>query len=153
MTKGLSGEDVLNMAIFEDTENSGAKQVGSSLSGERVAGFGPRNELQLSIVAQAGDMVVGGLNGSTHWGWCYIRQLWVHADWRRRGLGHRLMAETEALARARNCTGLYVDTFDPGAASFYERAGFERCGPLLDYPDTPWSVFYRKRLELETGSA
>jgi len=146
MTKWLSGEDALNMAIFEDTENSGAKQVGSSLSAEIVAGFGPRNELPFSIVARAGDTVVGGLNGSTHWGWCYIRQLWVHADWRRGGLGHRLMAETEALARARNCTGLYVDTFDPGAASFYERAGFERFGRIEDFPPGHARTFLQKRL-------
>ena len=28
----------------------------------------------------------------------------------------------------------------------YERGGFTRCGPVLDYPDTGWSVFYEKLL-------
>jgi putative acetyltransferase len=28
----------------------------------------------------------------------------------------------------------------------YERGGFTRCGPVLDYPDTGWSVFYEKEL-------
>ena len=146
MTKGLNREDALNIAIFQDTENSGAKHIGSSLSAEIVAGFGPRNELPLSIVAHAGDAVVGGLNGSTHWGWCYIRQLWVHADWRRRGLGRRLMEEVETLARARNCAGLYVDTFDSGAASFYERAGFEHFGRIEDFPPGYVRTFLQKRL-------
>ena len=29
----------------------------------------------------------------------------------------------------------------------YERGGFTRCGPVLDYPDTGWSVFYEKALQ------
>jgi putative acetyltransferase len=28
----------------------------------------------------------------------------------------------------------------------YERGGFTRCGPVLDYPDTGYSVFYEKSL-------
>ena len=146
MTNQLRRDDTLNIAIFDDTENSGAKHTASALGAEIAAGFGPRDEWPLSIVARSGDAVVGGLNGSTHWGWCYIRQLWVHADWRRRGLGHRLMAEVETLARARSCVGLYVDTFDPGAASFYERAGFERFGRIADFPPGHARTFLMKRL-------
>jgi GNAT superfamily N-acetyltransferase len=88
------------------------------LAEEIAAGFGPRDEAPLSIVAYAADAVVGGLNGATHWGWCYIRHLWVREDWRRRGLGLRLLAEAERHTRARHCAGVYVDTFDSGAARF-----------------------------------
>src|ERR1700748_3448240 len=99
MTKAFDGQDGLSISIFSDTDNSGAAQVATSLSGEVLADFGSRDEAPLSIVARDGDMVVGGLSGSTHWGWCYIRHLWVDADWRRRGLGRRLLAEVEAEAR------------------------------------------------------
>jgi putative acetyltransferase len=34
----------------------------------------------------------------------------------------------------------------PAAWTVYERAGFTRCGPVLDYPDVAWSVFYEKPL-------
>jgi putative acetyltransferase len=34
----------------------------------------------------------------------------------------------------------------PAAWRVYERAGFARCGPVLDYPDSVWSVFYEKAL-------
>src|ERR1700722_2692326 len=145
MAERLDREDRLTITIFADTENSGAAHTASSLAAEIVAGFGPRDELPLAIVANAGDAVVGGLNGSTHWGWCYIRHLWVQADWRRRGLGQRLLAEAEVQARARQCVGLYVDTFDPGAASFYERAGFERFGRIDDFPPGHARTFLRKR--------
>jgi ribosomal protein S18 acetylase RimI-like enzyme len=146
MTKGLDVEDTLNIAIFNDTDNSGAAQVAAALAAEVTADFGPRNESPLSIVAREGDAVIGGLNGSTHWGWLYIRHLWVAPDWQRRGLGRRLLAEAEAQARARQCTGLYVDTFNPGAVVFYERAGFALVGRIEDFPPGHTRTFLRKRL-------
>ncbi len=151
MTEGLEGEDRLSIAIFDESGNSGAACVAASLAAEIAAGFGPRDELPLAIVAYAGDMVaddavVGGLNGSTHWGWCYIRHLWVREDWRRRGLGQRLLAEAETQARARQCAGLYVDTFDAGAASFYERSGFTPFGRIEGFPPGHTRIFLCKRL-------
>jgi ribosomal protein S18 acetylase RimI-like enzyme len=146
MAERLDREDTLTITISADTENAGAGHVAASLAAEIVAGFGPRDELPLSIVARAGDAVVGGLNGSSHWGWCYIRHLWVDAEWRHRGLGGRLLAEAETQARARDCVGLYVDTFDPGAAAFYERAGFERFGRIEDFPPGHARTFLLKRL-------
>lgn len=149
MTTGFGDEDPLSIAVFDDTGNSGAVRVASALAAEIAAGFAPRDEAPLAIVAYAGDAVVGGLNGSTHWGWCYIRHLWVEADWRDRGLGRRLLAEAEALARTRQCLGLYVDTFDGGAATFYERAGFARFGRIDDFPPGHTRTFLQKRLTPE----
>jgi ribosomal protein S18 acetylase RimI-like enzyme len=146
MAERLDREDALTITISGDTDNAGAKQVAASLAAEIVAGFGPRDELPLSIVANAGDAVVGGLNGSSHWGWCYIRHLWVHEDWRKRGLGRRLLAEAETQARARQCVGLYVDTFDPDAVALYERAGFERFGRIEDFPPGHARTFLIRRL-------
>jgi ribosomal protein S18 acetylase RimI-like enzyme len=152
MTKTPEIEDALTIAIFDDpqngdTQHNGAALVASSLAAEIVADFGPRAELPLSIVAQVGDVVVGGLNGSTHWSWCYIRHFWVEADWRRRGLGRRLLSEAEREARARNCVGLYVDTFNPAAAAFYERAGFARFGRLDDFPPGHARIFLQKTVQ------
>ena len=151
MAERLDREDTLTITISADTENAGARHVAVSLAAEIVAGFGPRDELPLSIVASAGDTVVGGLNGSSHWGWCYIRHLWVDADWRKRGLGLRMLAEAEIQARARHCVGLYVDTFDPGAVSFYERAGFARFGRIEDFPPGHARTFLLKRLTPGAG--
>jgi ribosomal protein S18 acetylase RimI-like enzyme len=149
MTERLDRENSPSIAVFDDTANSGAEFVAASLAAEIASGFGPPNGLPLSIIATEADAVVGGLNGVTHWGWCYIRHLWVHADWRRRGLGHRLLAEAETQARTRQCVGLYVDTFDPGAAAFYERAGFARFGRIDDFPPGHARIFLRKTLTPE----
>jgi ribosomal protein S18 acetylase RimI-like enzyme len=152
MAERLDREDPLTITISADTENAGSKHVASSLAAEIVAGFGPREESPLSIIANAGGSVAGGLNGSSHWGWCYIRHLWVQADWRHRGLGRRLLAEAEIQARARHCVGLYVDTFDPGAVLFYERAGFERFGRIEDFPLGHARTFLCRRLRPGGGS-
>jgi ribosomal protein S18 acetylase RimI-like enzyme len=147
MAKGLGGEDGLSIAVFDDTNHSAAAQIAASLATEVAVDFGPRTETPLSIVATENGAVVGGLNGSTHWGWCYIRHLWVAAEWRRRGLGYRLLAEADTQARARHCVGLYVDTFDPGAVAFYERAGFARFGRIDDFPPGHARTFLRKTLD------
>jgi ribosomal protein S18 acetylase RimI-like enzyme len=146
MTEGLDRGDPPSIAVFDDTANSGSEFVAAALAAEIATGFGPPNGLPLAIVARAGDAVVGGLNGVSHWGWCYIRHLWVHTDWRRRGLGHRLLAEAETQANVRQCVGLYVDTFDPGAAAFYERAGFAPFGRIEDFPPGHARIFFRKKL-------
>jgi GNAT superfamily N-acetyltransferase len=146
MTEGLDSGDPPSITVLGDTGNSGAAHVASSLAAEIAAAFGPRDETPLSIVATAGDAVVGGLNGSTHWGWCYIRHLWVQADWRRRGLGHSLLAEAESQARARQCVGLYVDTFDVRAATFSERSGFMQFGQIDGFPPGHRRRFLHKTL-------
>jgi GNAT superfamily N-acetyltransferase len=145
MTKGWAHECALTIAVFDEVGNSGAACVSASLAAEIAAGFAKRDERPLSIVARDGDAIAGGLNGATHWGWCYIRQLWVQAAWRRRGLGRRLLEEAEMLAQSRGCGGLYVDTFDPRAALFYERAGFVAFGRIEGFPPGHARIFLQKR--------
>jgi ribosomal protein S18 acetylase RimI-like enzyme len=140
---------LLRITVSDDSGNSGAAVVVASLAAEIAAGFGPKNEAPLSIVAYDGEAVAGGLNGSMHWGWCYIRHLWVEASWRRRGLGRRLLDEAEVLAQARGCVGLYVDTFDAGAAAFYERAGFAVFGRIEGFPPGHARYFLQKKLASE----
>ena len=34
------------------------------------------------------------------------------------------------------------------SARLYRKAGFESCGPLLDYPATPFTAFFQKSLSI-----
>jgi len=67
---------------------------------------------------------------------------------RGRGIGAAIVGQIERLARAEGIGRLVLETGDrhPAAWAVYERAGFTRCGPVLAYPDTTWSVFYEKPL-------
>jgi putative acetyltransferase len=64
------------------------------------------------------------------------------------GIGGRILERIEALARDEGLTRLVLETGHAHHAAYrvYERGGFTRSGPVLDYPDTGWSVFYAKDL-------
>ncbi|MDQ3951216.1 MAG: GNAT family N-acetyltransferase [Gemmatimonadota bacterium] len=64
----------------------------------------------------------------------YIRTIAVHADWRSRGLGRRLIwfAEERIFRESPNVF-LCVSSFNPRARSLYERLGYETVGELRDY--------------------
>jgi len=146
MTETWDGEGELTIAVFDDPQNSAAACVAASLAADIAARFAARNECPVSIIARAAGAVAGGLNGSTHWGWFYIRHLWVAEKWRRRGLGRLLLAEAETQAKSRSCGGIYVDTFDADAALFYERSGFVSCGRVEEFPPGHTRIFLHKRL-------
>jgi len=58
------------------------------------------------------------------------------------------VARIETMAREEGLKRLVLETGDSHYAAWkvYENAGFGRCGPVLDYPDVKWSVFYDKAL-------
>ena len=64
------------------------------------------------------------------------------------GVGGAILERIEALAREEGLARLVLETGHVHHAAYrvYERGGFTQCGPVLDYPDTGWSVFYEKAL-------
>jgi GNAT superfamily N-acetyltransferase len=121
--------------------------VAARLGEDIAAQFGPRDEAPLSIALRDGDELLGGLNGVAHWRWLYIRHVWVAPAQRGQGLGARLLEEAERIARQRGCIGVYIDTFEPRVAQFYERAGFVRVGEIADFPLGAQRIFLSKRLD------
>lgn len=84
-----------------------------------------------------------------------VKRMYTRPASQGRGIGGRILAAIEDLAREEGVTHLVLETGDrhPAAWRVYERAGFTRCGPVLDYPDSGWSVFYEKRLASEERAA
>ncbi|TPJ76761.1 GNAT family N-acetyltransferase [Mesorhizobium sp. B2-6-2] len=77
-----------------------------------------------------------------------IKRMYTRPSHRGRKIGAEIVARVEALARQEGLKRLVLETGDRHLAAWtvYERAGFSRCGPVLDYPDSEWSVFYEKSL-------
>jgi putative acetyltransferase len=77
-----------------------------------------------------------------------VKRMYTRPVYQGRGIAGAILGRIEALARGDGLRRLVLETGDrhPAAWRVYERGGFTRCGPVLDYPDTPWSVFYEKRL-------
>ena len=110
------------------------------------AWIGPSNEQPVKLVARDDEGVVGGLIGHTRWRWLYVAKLWVHERARGRGVGTKLLAAAEELARSRGCTGVSLDTFEYQARPFYEKLGYELFGTLDGYPPGYRQFFLRKKL-------
>jgi putative acetyltransferase len=77
-----------------------------------------------------------------------VKRMYTRPSHRGRRIGAVIVERIEALARCEGLWRLVLETGDrhPAAWAVYERAGFSRCGPVLDYPDSPYSVFYEKDL-------
>lgn len=77
-----------------------------------------------------------------------VKRMFTRPSHRGQKIGARIVERIEALARQEGLARLVLETGDrhPAAWAVYERAGFVRCGPVLDYPDSEWSVFYSKDL-------
>lgn len=77
-----------------------------------------------------------------------VKRMYTLPSQQGQGIGGRILERIEALARGEGLTRLVLETGHVHDAAYrvYERGGFTRCGPVLDYPDTGWSVFYEKPL-------
>jgi putative acetyltransferase len=80
-----------------------------------------------------------------------VKRMYTRPSHQGQGLGGRILAEVETLARREGLTRLVLETGDRHVAAWrvYERSGFSRCGAVLDYPDSGYSVFYEKALVAE----
>ena len=109
--------------------------------------LGPADDQPVKFVARdSTGVVVGGILGHTRWRWLYIAKLWVDERARGHGVGTRLMAAAEDLARSRGCTDVSLDTFEYQARPFYEKLGYELFGTLEGYPPGARQYYWRKRL-------
>ena len=100
----------------------------------------------LFVRAHTDGALAGGLNGSTYWRWLHVRHLWVHADFRRGGLGRELLTSAETEAKQRGCVGVELDTFSFQARGFYGRMGYAVFGTLDDCPPGHSRYFMYKRI-------
>ena len=67
-----------------------------------------------------------------------IKRMWIHPDWRGLGLGSRLLARLEALAREHGRVRVVLDTNETlaEAIALYERAGYRS---IERYNDNPYA--------------
>ncbi|HEU0158727.1 MAG TPA: GNAT family N-acetyltransferase [Hyphomicrobiaceae bacterium] len=77
-----------------------------------------------------------------------VKRMYTEPAHQGRGIGARILGEIEGLARREGLMRLVLETGHrhPAAWRLYERAGFGRCPPVLDYPPSPYSVFYAKSM-------
>lgn len=97
--------------------------------------------------------IIAGIAGNSWGGCCEIRQFWVEALQRGRGLGTKLLDAAEQEARRRGCGHIFLMTFTFQAPSFYTRRGFETLATMDDYPRGHQNLLLRKRIGEVTRSS
>lgn len=78
-----------------------------------------------------------------------VKRMFTLPEVRGQGVGGKLLDAIIKLAQDEGVDKLVLETGNdhPEAWRLYESRGFTRCGPVLDYPDSEWSVFYEKPLQ------
>jgi GNAT superfamily N-acetyltransferase len=111
------------------------------------AGDAGAEKFALLVRDEDGDQVLGGLHGKLLYRWMFIELLAVPEQARGQGLGTRLMAMAEELARDKGCVGIWLDTFDFQAPEFYRALGYSEFARIDDYPPGHSRFFFQKRLD------
>lgn len=114
------------------------------LTVEQMAG----GDITVFIARDGGQAVACGALKRHGDGIGEIKRMYTRPSHRGKKIGAGIVTRIEALARREGLKQLVLETGDrhPAAWTVYERAGFARCGPVLDYPDVKYSVFYEKKL-------
>jgi putative acetyltransferase len=77
-----------------------------------------------------------------------VKRMYAKPEWRGRGVGKAILARIIAQAREERLVRMVLETGDKlhAARRIYEAAGFRRCDAVLDYPPSPFTVFYEMAL-------
>ena len=99
----------------------------------------------LHVIARKGEEVAGGFIGTTQLLWLKVEILSVASQFRRQGVGSRLMAIAEVEAARRGCKYAYVDTMEYQAPTFYEALGYQVAGRLDDWDSHGHDKYFLKK--------
>jgi ribosomal protein S18 acetylase RimI-like enzyme len=90
------------------------------------------------------DQLAGGIQGNFEWDWLHITHLWVRTPGL--GLGRQLVEAAAGFAKQHGKRGLFLDTLDFQARSFYERLGFIVIGKIENAAGASARYFMSKHI-------
>ncbi len=128
-----------------------ADQLEANLLSELRAKSEQGQNSQISLEARdENNTLVGGLVGSTSYGWLLIKVLWVAVEVRKQGYGRSLVERATEQARSIGCHSVWLDASDIDARQFYRSLGFEEFGVLGNgigyHPDIHRRFFLKKHI-------
>ncbi|RFM21303.1 GNAT family N-acetyltransferase [Clostridium botulinum] len=91
-----------------------------------------------------GEIIAGILSKMYCWNCIYIDVLWIKEQYRKDGLGTKLLKEVEKIAKEKDCHLIHLDTFDFQAKDFYIKHGYEIFGILDQCPENHKRYFMKK---------
>lgn len=133
LTTGARPEEIdeIDQRLFEHTES--------------VVGPTDFERLDVLLRGNSGELA-GGLNGFTLFGWLHIQAFWIGEEFRRRGIGHAMLACAEKEAVRRGCHSAWLYTTTWQAPEFYKKHEYQLVAALDNYPGKHQVMFMRKSL-------
>ena len=102
---------------------------------------------EIRIGIEDDGKLVAGLDACiTNFKILYVPTVFVDEEYRRKGLGARLMREMEKRAAAMGVNNIRLDTYDWQGKEFYETLGYECVGHYDNKEDGFSEYFYLKKL-------
>jgi GNAT superfamily N-acetyltransferase len=90
---------------------------------------------------------IGGiLAGLGYWNGLEIKILWVKEEYRKKGIGTKILKYTEKIAIEKGAKISMLDTFDFQAEEFYLKNGYKPIGEIKDFPKGHRRIYFSKQL-------
>lgn len=102
--------------------------------------------LDFVIKDDSGVEIAGILSGIGYWKGLEIRIIWVKENYRKAGIGTKLLKYVENLALENGATVSMLDTFDFQAEEFYIKNGYEIVGEIKNFPPGHKRIYLSKNL-------
>lgn len=138
----------LRLTDVENPADADRDAIIAPLRAYNVARAGEPNIRPVAILLTDEDGAhVGGLWGKCAYDWLFVELLAVPEAHRGVNYGTALMQRAEEIARANQCIGIWLDTYEFQARGFYEKLGFALFGTLEDHPVGQKRFFLQKRFQ------
>jgi ribosomal protein S18 acetylase RimI-like enzyme len=93
------------------------------------------------------DQIIAGCNGFVVYGAIYIDQLWVHPEYRKKGIARELMDQVHNYSKELGCTMVTLTTLSfQGAQEFYNKLGYKVDFEREGYQNNSKCIFLSKKL-------
>ncbi|WP_331374374.1 GNAT family N-acetyltransferase [Sinorhizobium chiapasense] len=134
-------------SILSDPSADDVRAVVTALDAYNNANSGMADQSGFAVIIRDPETraAVGGLYATDGYRWAFVRYLAIPEEYRGLGLGRRLIADAEKIAKARGYIGMWLDTFEFQARPFYEKLGYEIFGELEGAPGAIPRYFLKKR--------
>jgi GNAT superfamily N-acetyltransferase len=137
----------LKRVVVEEDVPDGRETILQKLIDFNSQNAPPANFRLLGILLKDDQgQTIGGLWGRSAYEWLFVELLFVPEELRGTGIGTSLIAQAEEIARERNCTGVWLDTFAFQALPFYQKLGYNIFGELKDHPRGISQYWLQKRV-------
>lgn len=97
-----------------------------------------------SIFVKDSDQIIGGALIFEHSDALYIDVLWCHDQYRKQGIGTKIITMIDDAAKKKKLPKIFVDTHEFQAQAFYEKHGFYCIGTIPKYLKEHDLIFMKK---------